>query len=78
MQEDEEEIKKMKELVQNGFKRPKKGLNGEEDDDGKWKTRRTQERGDDSESESDSDDLRNLHPRKRLKFPTTRTKRESV
>ena len=62
MQEDEEEIKKMKELVQNGFKRPKKGLNGEEDDDGKWKTRRTQERGDDSESESDSDDLRNLRP----------------
>ena len=56
------EIKKMKELVQNGFKRPKKGLNGEEDDDGKWKTRRTQERGDDSESESDSDDLRNLRP----------------
>ena len=61
-QEDEEGIKKMKELVENGFKRPKKGLNGEEDDDGKWKTRRTQERGDDSESESDSDDLRNLRP----------------
>jgi len=62
IQEDEEGIKKMKELVENGFKRPKKGLNGEEDDDGKWKTRRTQERGDDSESESDSDDLRNLRP----------------
>jgi len=62
IQEDEEDIKKMKELVENGFKRPKKGLNGEEDDDGKWKTRRTQERGDDSESESDSDDLRNLRP----------------
>ena len=61
-QEDEEYIKKMKELVENGFKRPKRGLNGEEDDDGKWKTRRTQERGDDSESESDSDDLRNLRP----------------
>ena len=62
IQEDEEDIKKMKELLENGFKRPKKGLNGEEDDDGKWKTRRTQERGDDSESESDSDDLRNLRP----------------
>ena len=61
-QEDEEYTKKMKELVENGFKRPKRGLNGEEDDDGKWKTRRTQERGDDSESESDSDDLRNLRP----------------
>ena len=61
-QEDEEYVKKMKELVENGFKRPKRGLNGEEDDDGKWKTRRTQERGDDSESESDSDDLRNLRP----------------
>ena len=62
IQEDEDEVKKMKELLENGFKRPKKGLNGEEDDDGKWKTRRTQERGDDSESESDSDDLRNLRP----------------
>ena len=62
IQEDEEYTKKMKELVENGFKRPKRGLNGEEDDDGKWKTRRTQERGDDSESESDSDDLRNLRP----------------
>jgi len=62
IQEDEDEVKKMKELQENGFKRPKKGLNGEEDDDGKWKTRRTQERGDDSESESDSDDLRNLRP----------------
>ena len=62
IQEDEEDMRKMKELVENGFKRPKKGLNGEEDDDGKWKTRRTQERGDDSESESDSDDLRNLRP----------------
>ena len=62
IQEDEEDMRKMKELVENGFKRPKRGLNGEEDDDGKWKTRRTQERGDDSESESDSDDLRNLRP----------------
>jgi len=59
---DEEETKKMKELLENGFKRPRNGLNGEEDDDGKWKTRRKQEKGDDSESDSDSDDLRDFRP----------------
>jgi hypothetical protein len=50
----------MKELLANGFKRTRKGLNGEDDDDGKWKSRRKQERGDDSESDYDSDDMRNL------------------
>ena len=34
----------MKELIANGFKRTRKGLNGEDDDDGKWKSRRKQER----------------------------------
>ena len=60
IQKDDEEVKNMKELIANGFKRTRKGLNGEDDDDGKWKSRRKQERGDDSESDSDSDDMRNL------------------